>query len=121
MAHHNIESLISWYKDIINDPNSTEIDQWGYTNKRWSSYEEAPINDLLKVDIPIYALFASGDESTPIESAYLLPIQFIQHRKDNLTFKICMDCDHSYRKKTDGKTIDNWNKLFQEFIEWTNP
>lgn len=118
-AHANIMGLIQWYQDILKDPKSTEVDQWGYTNRRWSSYEEAPINDLLKVDIPIYAEFATGDESTPIETAYLLPIQFMQNRKDNLTFKVCMNCDHTYREKKDGQTIYHWNNIFEEFIQWT--
>jgi pimeloyl-ACP methyl ester carboxylesterase len=119
-AHANITGLIHWYQDIIENPLSTAVDQWGYTNRRWSSYEEAPIDNLLKIDIPIYAVFASGDESTPIETAYLLPVQFMQNRKDNLTFEICMGCDHSYREKKDGKMINHWNKIFEEFIEWTN-
>lgn len=118
-AHANINGLIHWYQDILKKPNSTEVDQWGYTNKRWSSYEEAPINDLLKIDIPIYAVFATGDESTPIETAYLLPIQFMQNRKDNLTFEVCMYCDHSYRENKAGKKISHWNEIFEKFIEWT--
>lgn len=119
-AHSNIMGLMHWYKSIIENPESTETDQWGYTNKRWSSYEEAPVNDLLKVNIPIYAVFATKDESTPIETAYLLPMQFMQNRKDNLTFEICMDCDHTYKEKKDGKTISHWNEIFKKFIEWTN-
>lgn len=119
-AHSNIMGLMHWYESIIKNPESIKQDQWGYTNKRWSSYEEAPINDLLKVDIPIYAVFAIRDESTPIETAYLLPIQFMQNRKDNLTFEICMNCDHTYKEKKDGKTISHWNEIFEKFIEWTN-
>ena len=118
-AHANITGLIHWYQDIIKNPHATEVDQWGYTNRRWSSYEEAPINDLLKIDIPIYAVFATGDESTPIETAYLLPIQFMQNRKDNLTFEVCMRCDHSYRENKDGQMINHWSEIFEEFIKWT--
>lgn len=74
---------------------------------------------MLKIDIPIYAVFATGDESTPIETAYLLPIQFMQNRKDNLTFEVCMYCDHSYRENNAGKKISHWNEIFEKFIEWT--
>ena len=118
-AHANIMGLMQWYENIIKDPYSTKLDEWGYTNRRWSSYEEAPIDDLLKIDIPIYAVFGTEDESTPIETAYLLPIQFMQHRKDNLTFKVCMSCDHSYREKKDEQTINHLPSIFDEFIEWT--
>ncbi len=119
LAHAHIVELINWYKTIIENTNSTEVDRWGYTNKRWSSYEEAPINDLLKIDIPIYAMFATEDESTPIETAYLLPVQFMKHRKNNLTFKVCINNDHSYREEKNGQIVDNWGKMFAEFIEWT--
>ena len=108
-----------WYEDIIKDPYSTRLDEWGYTNRRWSSYEEAPISDLLKINIPIYAVFATEDESTPIETAYLLPIQFMQNRKDNLTYNVCMNCDHTYKEKKEGQIINHWDEIFNEFIEWT--
>lgn len=118
-AHANIMELMHRYQGIIKDPQATKLDEWGYTNKRWSSYEDAPINDLLKINIPIYAVFATEDESTPIETAYLLPVQFMQNRKENLTFKVCMNCDHSYREKKEGKMINHWSEAFDEFIQWT--
>jgi len=119
VTHENIMGLLDWYGSIIENPNSTKKDNWGYTNKRWSSYEQAPINNLLKVDIPIHAMFATKDESTPIETAYLLPVQFLQKRKENLTFEVCMGCDHTYREKTKKGTIKHWDRIFKEFIAWT--
>ena len=80
-AHQNIMGIIEWYKSVIKDPNSTEIDHYGFTNKRWSTYEKAPIDYLTDLEIPIYALFSTEDESTPIETAYLLPIKFMEKRK----------------------------------------
>ncbi|NER12873.1 hypothetical protein GWK08_05440 [Leptobacterium flavescens] len=118
-AHANIMGIIEWYKSVIEDPNSTELDHFGFTNKRWSSYEQPPIEDLLKLEIPIYALFATKDESTPIETAYLLPVQFLQKRKKNLTFEVCMECDHSYTEQKNGEKIKHWKRIFKEFMEWT--
>ena len=120
VAHHNIMGLLGWYKSVIENPNSTEIDHFGFTNKRWSSYEKPPINDLLDIDIPIYAVFGTKDESTPIETAYLLPVQFMQKRKSNLTFEVCIDCNHAYIEKNNGNVIKHWNRIFKEFIDWTN-
>ncbi|MFS4446178.1 hypothetical protein [Maribacter sp. 2307UL18-2] len=119
-AHENIMGLLGWYQSIITNPNSTEMDNWGFTNKRWSSYEEAPLNNLLKIDIPIYTLFATLDESTPIETAYLLPVQFLQKRKNNLSFNLCMGCDHSYQKKNANGMESQWEDEFKEFISWTD-
>ncbi len=120
IAHQRTMQIVEWYKSVIENPNSTEIDHFGYTNKRWSSYEKAPIDYLLALDIPIYAQFASEDESTPIETAYLLPIQFMQKRKENLTFEVCLGCDHGYQKKIDGKTVGQWTGIFNRFIAWTD-
>lgn len=119
IAHNNIMGIMDWYKSVIENPNSTEIDHFGFTNKRWSSYEKPPIEDLLSIDIPIYAVFGTKDESTPIETAYLLPIQFMQKRKGNLTFKVCMDCNHGYLEKRGDKVVKHWNRIFKAFINWT--
>jgi hypothetical protein len=53
----------------------------------------------------------------------LIPIEFIRHKKDNLTFKIYPDYDHSFNKVPTNENEDwksNWMDVFDEFIEWTN-
>ncbi len=120
LAHQNIMEIVGWYSSVIDDPNSTKPDAAGYTNKRWSSHEKAPIETLLQVDIPIFAYFASEDESTPIETAYLVPIQFMQHRKTNLTFDVCLGCDHSYIIEKEGKPVNLWPEVFRSFMNWVN-
>jgi len=120
LAHNNIMAIIDWYKSVIKNSNSTEIDHVGFTNKRWSSYEKPPIDDLLAIDIPIDAVFGTKDKSTPIETAYLLPFQFMQKRKENLTFDVCINCSHGYVEKDKEKEIKHWNRIFKEFIIWTN-
>lgn len=119
-AHQNIMEIIEWYKSVVKNPNSTKIDHIGFTNKRWSSYEKAPLDYLTQLNIPIYALFGTEDESTPIETAYLLPIKFIENRKENLTFEVCIGCDHSYKLKTDVGQKSHWSEQFTKFIEWTD-
>ncbi len=117
-AHQNILGILEWYQGVLQAPNSTELDHFGFTNKRWSTYEKAPIDYLLQLDLPIYALFATQDESTPIETAYLLPIKFMEHRKTNLTFEVCLGCDHAYQLETpDGKKA-LWQEQFLKFMEW---
>ncbi|PTY37070.1 hypothetical protein BGP77_07255 [Saccharospirillum sp. MSK14-1] len=117
-AHQNIMGLLEWYRSVVDDPQSTEVDEWGYTNRRWASYRHAPIDDLLALDIPIYAQFASEDDSTPIETAYLLPVQFITAGKDNLNFQVCLGCDHSYQEVIDGDLRDHWSEIFEDFVDW---
>ncbi|MGB0887196.1 MAG: hypothetical protein ACPGSL_03640 [Vicingaceae bacterium] len=117
-AHQNIKGILEWYKSVIKNPNLTELDHFGFTNKRWSSYERAPIDYLSEIEIPIYALFGTEDESTPIETAYLLPIKFVENRKENLTFEVCIGCNHSYQKETKEGQKSLWNEQFLKFMEW---
>lgn len=117
-AHKNIMGIMEWYKAVLNDPNSTELDHFSYTNKRWSTYEKPPIDYLLELEIPIFALFATEDESTPIETAYLLPFRFLEQRKDNLTFEVCMHCDHSYFETKEDEKMNHWKDWFARFMEW---
>lgn len=119
-AHQNIIGILEWYKSVVAHPNSTDIDQYGFTNKRWFTYEKAPLDYLTELTIPIYALFGTEDESTPIETAYLLPIKFIEKRKENLTFEVCINCDHSYQVKTEDGQKSYWSEQFIKFIEWTD-
>ncbi|WP_299214220.1 hypothetical protein [uncultured Aquimarina sp.] len=119
-AHENAMGILEWYESVVKNPNSTEIDHFGFTNKRWSSYEKAPIDYLTELTIPIYALFRTEDESTPIETAYLLPVKFIENRKENLTFEVCISCDHSYKEKTADGQKSHWNEQFMKFIKWTD-
>ncbi|MEM6379923.1 MAG: hypothetical protein AAF705_17125 [Bacteroidota bacterium] len=111
--------ILEWYKSVVQHPNSTEIDHFGFTNKRWSSYEKAPIDYLTSLNIPIYALFGTEDESTPIETAYLLPVKFIEHRKNNLTFEVCIGCNHAYQKQTETTPKSLWKEQFLKFLDWT--
>ena len=119
LAHDNIMGLIDWYKEVIDEPQSTALDRFGFTNKRWATYERPPIEELLEIDIPIYTVFGTKDESTPIETAYLIPIQFLEKRKNNLTFEVCIDCNHAYQQQTGTKEINHWDDIFKAFLEWT--
>lgn len=121
-ANNNIQTLISSFQKIADDPeNANAKDKDDYTNKRWWSYAEPPINNLLKIDIPIFVQVAANDESAPIESTYLIPLEFIRLKKTNLTYEICLECDHGFEVKTaDGKIEDKWVDIFKNFIKWTN-
>lgn len=120
-ANNNIQNLISSFQEIADNPEDVNAkDKDDYTNKRWWSYAEPPINNLLKIDIPIFVQVAANDESAPIESTYLIPLEFIRLKKGNLTYEVCIECDHGFEiKKADGKTEDKWSEIFQNFIKWT--
>ena len=119
-AQKQIDELINSFKnEIATDSLNTEGN--GYTKKRWWSYAEPPINHLLQLEIPIFVQVATNDESAPIESTYLIPLEFARLGKTNLTYKVCVGCDHGFNSKDeDGKLKRNWKDIFSAFIKWTN-
>lgn len=122
-ASKEIQSLLSRFKDIMTNPNATDKFWSGKTNsyKRWSSFSEPPINNLLKIDKPIFVAIGSKDQSVAIESAYLIPVEFIRHNKENLTFKVYPHLDHSFGIiHEDNSYEDHWNDVFKDFLNWIN-
>ena len=117
----NIEAYIQLFREIAADTantqpsNTNEITE--YTHKRWWSYAEPPINHLLRIEQPLYIQAASEDENAPIESNYLIPLEFIRLRKTNLTFRVCVGCDHGFVLTQTGE--DLWPVIFRDFISWT--
>ncbi len=115
-AKEDILELIKEFKEISENRNSTAAESKDdYSNKRWWSYSEPPINNLLQIDIPIFVQVAGKDESAPIESTYLIPLEFIRLGKENLTYEICAECDHAFVEGED----DKWSEIFLNFINWT--
>lgn len=111
------ERIISSLKEIMADPESTRM-TGGYTVKRWASFAEPPLKSLVKLNIPIYQVHGIDDESTPVESAYLVPVEFARLRKNNLTFKL-YPTDHSLREyRSDGTEVNHWDEMMRDFFKW---
>lgn len=92
-----------------------------YSAKRWWSYAEPSLYSLMKIDIPVFVQVAGKDESAPIESTYLIPLEFARLGKRNLRYEICAECDHGFViEKENGEKEDKWNSIFQEFVVWTD-
>ena len=121
-AHENILETINSFQQIANNPKDVQADYKNdYTNKRWWSYSEPPLNNLLNINIPIFVQVATNDESAPIESSFILPLEFIRNGKTNLTFEVCIECDHGFQiEKENGEFVNKWPDVFNKFIDWTN-
>ncbi|MEM7574542.1 MAG: hypothetical protein AAF433_16680 [Bacteroidota bacterium] len=118
VAQFRIDKNIEQFYEIALDSLNTESK--GYTNLRWWTYSEPPINNLLQIDIPIYVQVATEDKSAPIESSYLIPLEFTRKGKTNLTYKVCVGCDHGFSiTKENGETERMWKEIFKDFINWT--
>ncbi|MFV5692278.1 dienelactone hydrolase family protein [Flavobacterium sp. LT1R49] len=115
-----MDSLLNQLKEIEADENSISKFWEGHTFRRWTKFSEAAIDNLLQIKIPIFVTACGKDESVPIESTYLIPIEFIRHKKNNLTFKVYPDYDHSFIIWQKNKPEYHWMDVFEEFMKWTN-
>ena len=114
-----MDSLFNQYRDIMK--NKDNIDKFWAENsyKRWYYFSEPPIDNLIKIDIPIYVAMGAKDKAVPIESVYLIPTEFIRKEKENLTFKIYPNLDHGFEKELEnGEFEDHWDDVFREFLKW---
>lgn len=117
----NIDSLLNQMKDIFNNPNNLEKQWFGCSYKRWTGFSEPAIENLLKINIPIYVAHGVKDTAVPVESNLLIPIEFIRHKKNNLTYKLYSELDHSFTipsKSEEENSVSKWNEVFEEFIKW---
>ncbi len=120
-AQIEIESIFNDLKDIMDNPNAVNKFWAGKNNSynRWSHFSEPPIDNLLQIEKPIFVAIGTKDRSVALESAYLIPIEFIRHKKENLTFKVYPYLDHGFGKELEnGKFEEYWSQVFEEFLEW---
>jgi len=112
------QDLITSLSEIMTEETSSKI-VMGYSKKRWASFSEPAIQNLVRLKIPIYQVHGSDDESTAIESAYIVPVEFARLKKTNLTFRVYPNCNHSLTEKSiDGKEINHWDEMMRDFFKW---
>ncbi len=122
-ALKEINSIFEDLKKIMADPKSTDKFWAGKNNSynRWSTFSEPPIDNLIKISKPIFVAIGTKDRAVALESAYLIPTEFIRKQKDNLTFKVYPDLDHGFGKEIGkGKFEKHWNDVFLDFLNWVN-
>jgi pimeloyl-ACP methyl ester carboxylesterase len=122
-AQHIVDSLMTTYKNIYADPQSTEKQWWGHTYKRWSSFDSGiPVERLLTLDIPIYWVNGGLDENPVLSSDYL-KLAFIRAGKDNLTHRIYPTYDHQLNEHIiqEGKEpqlVPRYKEVMDEAFAW---
>ena len=83
-----------WAK-ITSDPRSTGKSWYGNPYRWWSDIMDIdPLEDFLKLNIPILVGIGEQDHSTPVESARFLKSIFVEAGKSNLTLKVYPGADH---------------------------
>lgn len=122
-AQSNIDSLYAEYEKIYDDPTSTEKEWYGETYYKWSSFTlTSPIENMLKLDIPILYIAAGNDHQSILNMDYA-KLEFLRKRKDNLTYKVFPNYDHFFMEtKTEKSGKKEWIEHLDEVnnfaLEW---
>lgn len=120
-AQNKLEKYYAGLDSVFKKPNSTTDYFNGDTYKWNSAINHPPIDNLLKLDIPIYLTIGSNDDKVPVETTDFIVAEFIRHQKTNLTHKVYLNCNHNYVENTDdGNKIDHWNDLFVDFLKFVD-
>ncbi len=108
----NLKNLDETIKNIQQDPLS--LDKWwlGSPYRRWSSFGPyKPLEDLLKIDIPIMLTHGSEDMYAPVESSRLVKNEFQKAGKMNITYKEYKNNGHAYLN-------GDFNQVFKDINAW---
>lgn len=120
-ANKSLDSLFIQIKNIESEPDNIEKQWLGNSYRRWANFTEPSINNLLKITKPIFVAIAGKDESVPMESSLLIPIEFIRSKKTNLTFKIYPEYNHSFAIPSKNENEEwSWEfmNVFEDFMKW---
>lgn len=122
-AQANIDSLYAEYEKIYSDPASTTQTWYGETYYKWSSFTlQTPLENMLKLDIPILYVAGGKDHQSILNMDYA-KLEFLRKGKANLTYKVFPNCDHFFmesRTDSSGKAewIDHLNEVNDFALEW---
>lgn len=113
-----VDSLLTQFDKMYKNPSSDKFwDDNSYLS--YVSFSESPLKSLLKMDIPLHVAIGTADENVPVESAYIIPIEFMKYGKNNLTFKHYKNYDHGFVEiLPNGDQIDRFDEVTTKFFEW---
>jgi pimeloyl-ACP methyl ester carboxylesterase len=94
-AQSEIDSYLYTFREIYKNPEATDKTFNGHTYKRWASFcAEDPYRILAQLTIPVYMLAGSADNNSPVYGLDYVPLEFARLKKNNLTYEVCVGCDH---------------------------
>jgi predicted esterase len=122
-SQKDIDSLYKKIEEIYNDPYNTKKYWEGHTYLRWSSFCAAsPIEDMLKLNIPIYIAKGTNDHNSQVLSYDYVNLEFLRLRKSNLTYVNYPGADHGFNRtiivKGTKKGINEIDKVFASIFSW---
>ena len=124
-AQYNIDSLYTEYEKIYKDPTSVEDEWFGESYYKWSSFSlVSPIENILKLDIPILYV-AGGDDYHSILNMDYAKLEFLRKGKDNLTYKVFPTIDHYFLETRvnelgEKEWVDRLDEVNNFALEWVS-
>ncbi|MFT3750899.1 MAG: acyl-CoA thioester hydrolase/BAAT C-terminal domain-containing protein [Agriterribacter sp.] len=120
-----VDSLYTEYERIYQNPNATNQFWYGATYLKWSSFSRTtPLENMLKLDIPILYIAGGKDNNQTILDMDYAKLEFLRKGKTNMTYKVFPNANHFFQeeKLTDGtiKKIDRIDEVHQFAIDWIN-
>ncbi len=99
-AQIHIDSLQQQFDEIFANPKITTKFWKGHTYQRWASFcQDVPLENMLKLEIPILLIATGLDENSPITGIDYTAIEFLRQKKSNLTYKVYPNCDHWFNDR----------------------
>ena len=116
-AQDSINAEFEKINDIYRHPNSTGNDYDGHSYQRWASFGRVPpFENLRMLNIPIYMIVSTADESSPIYGLDYIKLDFIRLGKKNLTYDACVGCDHYLNSNENGKIVSH--DYLKKILSW---
>jgi len=104
-------------KEIYDNPDATDKFWLGHTYKRWNSFsKDIPLENMMKLDIPILIIAGGKDENSPILGLDYVKLEFTRKGKRNLTYKVYPNCDHWFNDQK--MKVNKMDEMIEYVIKW---
>lgn len=114
------EEMQKWY-DLYKSANNKQEIAENPSLIPWGSFSEPQIDELVKINIPIYLSYGTADIAGDL--CDLVPLYFIRENNDNLTLKRYYNLEHNFFEINENGVPDwekpHWIEVMNEFVEWT--
>jgi len=118
-AQDSINSYLETVQDIYAHPHDTQRMYEGHSYKRWASFcSVIPMEQMEKLNIPIYMIAATADENSLIYGLDYVPLEFARLGKKNLTYTTCVGCDHGLTSWEHEEPVHHFDDVTDKIIKW---
>jgi len=120
-----VDSLYIEYGKIYHNPNAVDQYWYGATYLKWSSFSKTtPLENMLKLDIPILYIAGGKDNNQTILDMDYAKLEFLRKGKTNMTYKVFPNANHFFQEETiiSGTLTktDRIDEVHQFAIDWIN-